>query len=162
IDGTVITIPAAFNQMQCEATMRSASQAGLIKIALLQEPIAAAMGCIAKRDRKSGQFLVYDLGGGTFDAAIVQSISGSASVVAHAGLNMLGGRDFDRAIVNSVARPWLLQNFKLPDGFQIRPEYQRLVRIAQSRAELTKIALSTQLSDRIFADETQVGAKDLS
>ncbi len=136
IDGAVITIPAAFNQMQCEATMRSASEAGINNIALLQEPIAAAMGSIAKRENKSGQFLVYDLGGGTFDAAIVQSISGSASVIAHAGINMLGGRDFDRSIVNSVVRPWLLQNFDLPETFQTKPEYQRVVRIAQFRAEL--------------------------
>jgi molecular chaperone DnaK len=117
IEGAAVTIPAAFNQMQTEATMRAAKAAGLQKVALLQEPIAASMASIAKSDNKSGQFLVYDLGGGTFDAAIVQSIAGSATVVAHAGINMLGGRDFDRAILNSIVRPWLLDQFDLPEDF---------------------------------------------
>ncbi|MFU0507735.1 Hsp70 family protein [Pseudaminobacter sp. NGMCC 1.201702] len=162
IDGTVITVPAAFNQMQSEATMRAAGLAGLSKVALLQEPIAAAMATIAGSDRKSGQFLIYDLGGGTFDAAIVQSISGNATVVAHAGINMLGGSDFDRAIVNSIVRPWLLETFDLPDNFQTSPGYERLMRIAKYRAELAKIALSSHENDRIFADENQISLKDRS
>jgi molecular chaperone DnaK len=155
-DGAVVTIPAAFNQMQCEATMRAAASAGLDKVALLQEPIAAALASIAHSKNKNGQFLVYDLGGGTLDAAIVQTIAASATVIAHAGINMLGGRDFDRAILNSVVRPWLLENFDLADDFQKDKLYERLIRVAQYRAELSKISLSTQESDRIFADESQV------
>ncbi|MFB9265963.1 Hsp70 family protein [Bradyrhizobium erythrophlei] len=160
IEGAVVTIPAAFNQMQSEATMRAAAAAGLTQVALLQEPIAAAMASIARSSNKNGQFLVYDLGGGTFDAAIVQTISGSATVIAHAGINMLGGRDFDRAIVNSIVRPWLLTNFALADDFQRDEKYQRLIRVAHYRAEMSKIALSTQTHDRIFADESQIGARD--
>ena len=80
IDGAIVTIPAAFNQMQCEATMRAAAAAGLSKVALLQEPIAAALASISHSKNNNGQFLVYDLGGGTFDAAIVQTIAASATV----------------------------------------------------------------------------------
>lgn len=160
IDGAVVTIPAAFNQMQCEATMRAAALAGLDRVALLQEPIAAAMASISHSKNKNGQFLVYDLGGGTFDAAIVQTISGSATVIAHAGINMLGGRDFDRSILNSIVRPWLLENYNLPNDFQKEAAFQRLIRVAQYRAELSKIALSTQTVDRIFADESQIGVRD--
>jgi molecular chaperone DnaK len=160
IDGTVITIPAAFNQMQSEATMKAARLAGLDRVALLQEPIAAAMAATADSRDGSGQFLIYDLGGGTFDAAIVQSISGNITVVAHAGVNMLGGSDFDRAIVNSIIRPWLLSTFSLPTNFQTQPQYARLIRIAYYRAELCKIALSTQMTDQVFADESQVTTKD--
>lgn len=160
IEGAVVTIPAAFNQMQAEATMRAAAAAGLTQVALLQEPIAAAMASIARSSNKNGQFLVYDLGGGTFDAAIVQTISGSASVIAHAGINMLGGRDFDRAVVNSIVRPWLLTNFDLADDFQRDEKYHRLIRVAHYRAETSKIALSTQTHDRLFADESQIGAQD--
>lgn len=162
IDGTVITIPAAFNQMQSEATMRSAQIAGLEKVALLQEPIAAAMAAISGGEQQSGLFLIYDLGGGTFDAAIVQSVAGNITVVAHAGVNMLGGTDFDLAIVNSVVRPWLLEHFKLPHDFQTQPEFDRLIRIARYRAELSKIALSGQGTDQIFADENQIRTKDTS
>ncbi len=118
------------------------------------------MASIAKSHNKSGQFLVYDLGGGTFDVAIVQSIAGSATVVAHAGINMLGGRDFDRAILNSIVRPWLMEQFDLPEDFQTDKTYQRLLRVAQHHCEVAKIALSTKMVDRIFADENQIGAKD--
>ncbi|WAP70059.1 Hsp70 family protein [Jiella pelagia] len=159
--GAIITIPAAFNQMQSEATMRAASAAGLSKVGLLQEPVAAALASIADSTNKNGQFLVYDLGGGTFDVAIVQSVGGAVNVVAHAGINMLGGRDFDRGIIDTIVRPWLAQNFRLPPNFQADPAYQRILRVAQYRSEITKIALSTQTSDRIFADENQVGVQDL-
>lgn len=160
INGTVITIPAAFNQMQSEATMRAAKLAGLGKVALLQEPIAAAMAANASISGGSGQFLVYDLGGGTFDAAIVQSISGNVTIVGHAGVNMLGGADFDRAIVNNLVRPWLLKTFDLPENFQADPQYSRLIRIASYRAEVCKISLSSQQVDYVSADETQVGTRD--
>ncbi|WP_062228474.1 Hsp70 family protein [Aureimonas frigidaquae] len=161
IEGAVITIPAAFNQMQSEATMRAAEAAGLTRVGLLQEPVAAAMAAIAGTSNKNGQFLVYDLGGGTFDVAIVQSVGGAVNVVAHAGINMLGGRDFDRALIDNVVRPWLAQNFHLPESFQTDPRYKRILSVAQYRAEITKIALSTQTTDRIFADENQVGVQDL-
>lgn len=160
VDGVVITIPAAFNQMQSEATMKAAKLAGLERVALLQEPIAAALAANGASGSGSGQFLVYDLGGGTFDAAIVQSIAGNVTVVAHAGVNMLGGADFDRAIVNSLVRPWLLSTFTLPENFQTQPKYARLIRIAYLSAERCKIALSTQPVDQVFADENQIGTTD--
>jgi molecular chaperone DnaK len=162
IDGAVITVPAAFNQMQSEATMSAAKAAGLDRVALLQEPIAAALASIALSENKNGQFLVYDLGGGTFDAAIVQSLSGSATVIAHAGINMLGGSDFDRALLNSIVRPWLLENFDLPEDFQKEKQFEKMLRVARYRAEIAKIALSTQVADRIFADEGQIRTSDRS
>ena len=73
ITGAVITIPAAFNQMQSEATIQAAKIAGINSVALLQEPIAAAMAAMAHIKNRSGQFLVYDLGGGTFDISILQN-----------------------------------------------------------------------------------------
>ena len=165
IEGAVVTIPAAFNQMQCEATMRAASAAGIERVGLLQEPIAAAMASIADRQRtnsalKDGQFLVYDLGGGTFDAAIVQSVGGTVNIVGHEGVNMLGGTDFDQAIVNALVRPWLLETFDLPSDFQKEPAYARVLRIAAFCAEKAKIEVSAQQSSTIFADENQIGTRD--
>ena len=69
IEGAVITVPAAFNQMQFEATIRAANAAGFERVGLLEEPIAAAMASLEKAANKDGLFLVYDLGGGTFDDA---------------------------------------------------------------------------------------------
>jgi molecular chaperone DnaK len=164
-EGAIVTVPAAFNQMQCEATMRAANAAGIQYIGLLQEPIAAAMASIADRQKanaalRDGQFLVYDLGGGTFDVAIVQSVGGTINIVGHDGINMLGGTDFDRTIVNTIVRPWLLETFDLPKDFQKEPAYARMLRIATFCAEKAKIEVSAQLESTIFADESQIGACD--
>lgn len=158
ITGAVITIPAAFNQMQSEATIRSANLAGLEKVALLQEPVAAAMTAMSYSKNKNGQFLIYDLGGGTFDLALVQSISGAINIIAHEGVNMLGGRDFDRSIVNNFVRPWLIEKFDLPVDFQKHEKYSRLIRIAHIYSEMAKIELSKRDKEVIFADE--LGVKD--
>jgi molecular chaperone DnaK len=165
IQGAIVTVPAAFNQMQCEATMRAARSAGIEQVGLIQEPIAAAMASIADRQRKNaalkdGQFIVYDLGGGTFDVAIVQSVGGTVNILSHSGINMLGGTDFDRVIVNAIVRPWLLDNFDLPADLQKEPTYERVLRIANFYAEKAKIEVSAQLESRIFADESQLGTRD--
>ncbi len=159
ITGAVITIPAAFNQMQSEATLRAAKLAGLERVDLLQEPIAAALASM-EGAKRSGRFLIYDLGGGTFDVALAQAINGEVKIVAHQGINMLGGRDFDRMIVNEVVRPWLAETFDLPDNFQRDPSYRRLIRIAQLAAEKAKIDLSTQDKTSIVASDEELRMND--
>jgi molecular chaperone DnaK len=161
ISGAIITVPAAFNQMQSEATLRAAKMAGLEHVDLLQEPIAAALAAMAGAKR-SGQFLIYDLGGGTFDVALAQAINGEVSIIAQQGINMLGGRDFDRMIVNEVIRPWIIANFDLPDNFQRDPQYRRLIRIAQLAAEKAKIDLSSLEEASIFASDDEVRMMDNS
>lgn len=162
IEGAVITIPAAFNQMQSEATLRAAAAAGLEKVGLLQEPIAAAMASISQSKNKNAQFLVYDLGGGTFDVALVQSINGSVNIVAHEGINMLGGTDFDKSIVNAIVRPWLLSNFDLPENFQTEAKFQKLIGAARFAAEKAKIELSASENALIFASEEEIRVQDQS
>ncbi len=159
IVGAVITIPASFNQMQSEATLRAAKLAGLERVDLLQEPIAAALAAM-EGAKRSGRFLIYDLGGGTFDVALAQAINGEVKIIAHQGINMLGGRDFDRMIVNEVVRPWLAQTFDLPENFQRDPAYRRLIRIAQLAAEKAKIDLSSQESVSIFASDEELRMTD--
>lgn len=161
ITGAVITIPAAFNQMQSEATLRAAKLAGLDKVDLLQEPIAAALAAM-EGAKRSGQFLIYDLGGGTFDVALAQAVNGNVTIIAHQGINMLGGRDFDRMLVNEIVRPWLLENFDLPDNFQRVGDYRKLIRLAQIAAEKAKIELSSKETASIFAPDTEVRLTDQS
>jgi len=161
VTGVVITVPAAFNQMQSEATLRAAKMAGLERVDLLQEPIAAAMAAMAGAKR-SGQFLVYDLGGGTFDVALAAAINGDVTIVSHQGINMLGGRDFDRMIVNEVVRPWLASKFDLPENFQRDQQYRRLIRVAQLAAEKAKIELSSTEETSIFASDDQIRMNDQS
>jgi molecular chaperone DnaK len=159
IAGCVITIPAAFNQMQSEATLRAAELAGIDKVALLQEPVAAALAAMAGTPRE-GYFLIYDLGGGTFDLALAHSKDGEVKIVSHQGINMLGGRDFDRMIVNEIVRPWLVSTFDLPEDFARHPDYRRLMRIAQLAAERAKIDLSQVEETQVFASEDEVRLQD--
>ena len=157
--GTVITVPAAFNQMQKDATMAAAELAGLGKVALMQEPVAAVMS--EMRHRKSdGTFLVYDLGGGTLDIAIATSTKGRVSLQSHGGIAMCGGTDFDRILLENVVKPWLFDNFKLPDDLTVNPKYKKLMRMALWATEKAKIALSGSEESIISLMDSELGVKD--
>ncbi|MGO4666963.1 Hsp70 family protein [Bosea sp. 2YAB26] len=158
---TVITVPAAFNQMQKDATIEAARAAGLGKVALMQEPVAAVMSVMRSR-QGDGIFLIYDLGGGTLDIAIAQSIGGRVSLLGQGGIQMCGGRDFDRMIVDNLVMPWLQQTFALPEGFSSLPEYKLLRRVAERAVEKAKIELSSRDNAVIGAQETECGCKDLA
>lgn len=157
--GTVITVPAAFNQMQKDATMEAAGAAGLGKVALMQEPVAAVMSVMRTR-RGDGIFLVYDLGGGTLDVAIGQSIGGRVSLLGQGGIPMCGGRDFDRLIVDNIVAPWLRSAFDLSEEFWSQPEYRSLRRMAEFAAEKAKIILSDREEAVVSADESEIGTRD--
>ena len=121
--GTVITVPAAFNQMQKNATMQAAQLAGIGRVALMQEPVAAVMSVMKARNA-DGIFVVYDLGGGTLDVALAESIGGRINLLAHGGIAMCGGRDFDRLLRDSVIKPWLFENFDLPEDLSTNSSYK--------------------------------------
>jgi len=161
ISGSIITIPAAFDQMQSEATIRAAREAGLEKVGLLQEPVAAAIAALEGATRRDGRFLIYELGGGTFDLALVEASGGAVNVIAHEGIKMLGGRDFDRTIIDSIIRPWLVENFKLPDNPSADKRYKRLLAVMRMKAELAKIELSTRDQVIIYLSEDDARANDL-
>ena len=157
---TVITVPAAFNQMQNAATLAAAQMAGLGNVALMQEPVAAIM-CIMKSQKQDGNFLVYDLGGGTLDIAIAESIGGKVNLLAHGGIAVCGGRDFDRLIFNSVVAPWISKNFNLPVDYKGALQYKLFHRLAQRAVEDAKIALSSKEIATIALSEIQAMSKDL-
>lgn len=161
VAGTVITVPAAFNQMQKDATLKAAEMAGLGKVALMQEPVAAVMS-VMKHRTTDGIFLVFDLGGGTLDIAIAESINGRVSLLAHGGVAMCGGTDFDRAILDNVVKPWLLSKFDLPDDISSNPKYKPLIRMALWAAEKAKIELSSREETVIILNESETGATDES
>jgi molecular chaperone DnaK len=157
--GTVITVPAAFNQMQKDATLAAAEMAGLGRVALMQEPVAAVM-CVMKQRKGDGVFLVFDLGGGTLDIAIAESISGRVSLLAHGGVAMCGGTDFDRAILDNVVKPWLLSNFDLPDNLSANQKYKSLLRMCLWASEKAKIELSAKEDSAISLTESDLGVND--
>ena len=159
--GTVITVPAAFNQMQKEATMEAATLAGIGKVALMQEPVAAVMSAMRSRDT-DGMFMIYDLGGGTLDIAIGESIGGRVNLLEHGGIAMCGGRDFDRALFDNVVRPWLLEEFDLPDDLSVNPTFKSLLRLATWATERAKIGLSAREEVVINLSEIDLRTQDLS
>ena len=91
INTVVITVPAAFGNNQKEATREAVKLAGFNHIELLQEPVAAAMAYGLDSKKKDGFWLVYDFGGGTFDAAILKVEDGIMNVIDTEGDNYLGG-----------------------------------------------------------------------
>lgn len=159
--GTVITVPAAFNQMQKDATLAAAEMAGLGSVALMQEPVAAVM-CVMKQRKGDGVFLVFDLGGGTLDIAIAESISGRVSLLAHGGVAMCGGTDFDRSILDNVVKPWLVENFDLPEDLTTSTKYKSLLRMCLWSAEKAKIELSAKEESVISLTESDLGVSDES
>ena len=108
IQGAVITVPAYFDEAQRQATKDAAKLAGLEVLRLLNEPTAAAVayGLDSKNDDSNKQehiYLIYDLGGGTFDVSLLKMTEGVFEVLATGGNSALGGDDMDRQIMG-----WLL------------------------------------------------------
>ena len=155
----VITVPAAFNQMKKDATLQAAKLAGINNVALMQEPVAAIMS-IMRTTKQEGIFLVYDLGGGTFDVSIAENINGKVNLLAHGGIEMCGGRDIDRMVFNQIVIPWLRDNFNLPEDFLINRKYKTFCRIAQWATERAKIELSAMETSTIALSEGEARTFD--
>ncbi len=133
----VITVPALFELPQTRATSEAAKLAGFEHVELLQEPVASALAAGFKVGSE-GNWLVYDLGGGTFDASLLQGKDGLLRVVGHDGDNFLGGRDFDSAIV-----AWAVE-LLAADGVDVDPKnpaHQPFLRRLAALAEEAKIEL---------------------
>lgn len=149
-----VTVPAAFTALQCDATARAARLAGLEEYPLLQEPIAAAIAYGAAPGVRDQRWLVFDLGGGTLDVAVVSTRDGRLNVLEHRGDNHLGGKDVDRALARNVLLPFLSEQFSLPRADTDATAHTRLLRRLAFVAEYAKIELTT-------ADETIVSLIDL-
>ena len=156
---TVITVPAAFNQMKKDATLQAAKLAGIGKVALMQEPVAAIMS-VMQQTKQEGVFLVYDLGGGTFDVSIAENINGKVNLLSHGGIEMCGGRDIDRMIFNQIVVPWLKSTFTLPDDLLINRKYKTFCRVAQWATERAKIELSATDTVTIALSEGEARTVD--
>jgi len=113
LTAAVVTVPAAFELPQCEATRRAGELAGFKLCPLLQEPVAAALAYGFQSAANRVFWLVYDFGGGTFDAALIQVRDGVIQVVNHAGDNYLGGKNIDWDIVEKLLIPCLKQTHGL-------------------------------------------------
>ncbi|MCX6968366.1 MAG: Hsp70 family protein [Verrucomicrobia bacterium] len=146
IDAIVITVPAAFQLPQCNATMKAAQLAGFKQSPLLQEPVAAALAYGFQKDEEGAYWLVYDFGGGTFDAAVIKAEDGTIHVANHGGDNFLGGSDIDWAIVDQIIVPQLLAQYELKDFNRGNERWEKEFIKIKHAVEDAKIELSR--SDR--------------
>jgi molecular chaperone DnaK len=152
-EAAVITIPASFDAVQSNATKESGHLAGFRQVVLLQEPIAASLAYANKTkdyDLKNSQWLVYDLGGGTFDVALVKIVEGELRIIDHEGDNYLGGTDFDAAIISEIIVPYLEKEGSFNDLLgQMKSasgKYNRLWETLLLETEEAKIFLSSSTS----------------
>ena len=133
----MISVPALFELPQSSATSEAARLAGFARVELLQEPIASALAAGWRaEDDGGGTWLVFDLGGGTFDASLLETRDGLLRVVGHDGDNFLGGRDFDWAITEHLAS----QLAVVPR--RNNPDHAGALRALRLAAEDAKIELS--------------------
>ena len=111
IQGAVITVPAYFDEAQRQATKDAAQAAGINVLRLLNEPTAAAVAYGLDQptgDNTENYYLIYDLGGGTFDVSILKLSDGVFEVLATGGNSALGGDDIDRLLTN-----WLIKQLNI-------------------------------------------------
>lgn len=109
VSTAVVTVPAQFTSSQKSSVLESAKLAGFSYVELLQEPVAAAIAFANSTNPKPGKWLIYDLGGGTFDVAVLEFKAEEMKVLSTDGHAQLGGSDIDKNIVNQVIIP-ALQN----------------------------------------------------
>ncbi len=146
----VISVPAYFSDGQRQATRLAAEMAGLKVERLINEPTAAALAYGLQEREGDSRFLVFDLGGGTFDVSIVEMFDGVVEVHASAGDNFLGGEDFLDLLMNAAAADLKLDLDKL------RPAEQLQLR---RRMELVKRQLTSSAEVTL---EATIGGRDLS
>jgi len=142
VEASVITVPAAFELHQCDATRKAALLAGFKESPLLQEPVAAALAYGFQVDQEKAYWLVYDFGGGTFDAAVIKSEEGTIHVAHHGGDNFLGGSNIDWAIVEKLIAPRVVKEFRLTDFSRGNQKWKRAFTKLKRAAEIAKIDLS--------------------
>ncbi|QNA44304.1 Hsp70 family protein [Lacibacter sediminis] len=152
MSSVVITVPAKFLNPQNEATMQAAKLAGFKHIELLQEPVAAATAYGLDAKKKDGFWLVFDFGGGTFDAAILKSDEGILTVKDTDGDNWLGGKNLDEAIVDQIIIPNLQQNFAIDGILDDATQKEVLRNAVKAFAEEAKIQLSFKDSHNILSN----------
>ena len=154
----IITVPAYFSDAQRKATRVAGQLAGLKVERLLNEPTAAALAYGIQDTQRETKFLVFDLGGGTFDVSILELFDGVMEVRATAGDNFLGGEDFVSLIVDAFTQRSGLA--KALDGQDLMGGYRQRLR---DEAERVKRSLSdAPVENMVFSYRGQDYSWELS
>jgi molecular chaperone DnaK len=160
ISAAVITVPAAFKNNQIDATRRAGKLAGFDHVEVLQEPVAASMAYGLDSKKKDGFWLVFDFGGGTFDAALLKVEDGIMKVIDTEGDNYLGGKNLDYAIVDQLIIPHIQERFSIDNILaddNKKNEYRSGLKFF---AEDIKNNLSFNPTHNIYVDPGDCGEDD--
>jgi molecular chaperone DnaK len=155
----VISVPALFEIAQTAATSEAARLAGFSRVEMIQEPVASAIAAGWSANQTDESWLVYDLGGGTFDVTLLSTREGLLQVIGHDGDNFLGGRDFDGKLVD-----WILDEIERQGGGQVdRSDPGNAVALRKLRfaAEEAKIELSRAGEFELSMPELALGGAPL-
>jgi len=158
VQACVITVPAAFEQKQCAATKKAGELAGFSQCPLIMEPTAAALAYGFQVDVTKEYWLVYDFGGGTFDACLMRAEDGAVNIVNHGGDNYLGGSDIDWAVVEKLIVPHLSSNYNLPDFSRGNKGWRTALAVIKRATEAAKIHLSR--SDSAYLEDCRIKDAD--
>jgi molecular chaperone DnaK (HSP70) len=150
----VVTVPAYFGLLEKDATRKAGEIAGLTVIGIVPEPVAAALHYGVTGSADGTTFLVYDLGGGTFDITVIKMTEDSVEVLAVGGDHMLGGADWDKKLFDHIVEQTIEQtgDDSIEDDEGILQELRKL-------AEETKQALSKAESKTIIHRQTGTAVK---
>ncbi len=161
----VISVPAYFNDIQRKSTKMAGELAGVEVIRIVSEPTCAALAYGIKEENEDSTYLIFDLGGGTFDVSILEMNDGIIEVLSIAGDNYLGGEDFTDV---------LLKMFLKNNNLEIKEISQKNINIITEACENAKVDLSNkkvfnikciveekELSAKISVEEFEVECKDL-
>ena len=161
VSAAVVTIPAAFKVPQQQATLRAAELAGIRQRLLLQEPVAAAMAYGLTAENRNGKWLIFDFGGGTFDAALVVIEEGQITVKDTEGDNYLGGKDLDQAVVDEIILEEIAKDYDVEEYVAEDPRRDGFLRDGFKRwAEEARIALSFRDSHFVESDIDEIKLAD--
>lgn len=146
INLAVITVPAYFDDTARQLTKHAGECAGLTILRLLNEPTAAALA-YGIDETYEGNYIVYDLGGGTFDISILQIYKGISKVVATNGNTLLGGDDFDKEIVQYIWPQLRIENYSV-EYLKLLLPYAKLIKELLSTQKI--VNHSIQIADKIY------------
>ncbi len=151
IGEVVVTIPANFANEAREATMSAAEAAGLNVKFIVNEPTAAALYyAFQGREKLSGNYAVYDLGGGTFDISIIRVDGHHVEVLATNGVAKLGGDDFDRSIIEIISK-----KYRAETGEDINPSDFTKNDAEEEKKSLSRRKMVTTRVGRCLIDLTR-------
>lgn len=160
VTAAVVTVPAKFTVNQKTATLEAAKLAGIEQCELLQEPVAASLAYGITADEKNGIWMVFDFGGGTFDAALVRVEAGIMQVFDTDGDNYLGGKNLDYAIVDKIILPHLQEKFALTYCLRDETKKQVLRDAMKTYAEEVKKQLSFNERESVLSNVGDLGEDD--